>query len=78
MKYARISQSVTSLSLQKGLLVLFRNDDSTSVLIISGTHGKDGVTGLTDRSMLHRPFYESDCKSKNSKILVDIIFDKKS
>ena len=73
MPNARISQSVTSLSLQKGLLVLFRNDDSTSVLIITGTHGKDGVTGLTDRSMLDRTFYKGDCKSKNFTFLVDLI-----
>ena len=61
-------------SLQKALLVLCRNDDSTSVLVISGTHGKDGVTGLTDRNKLARRFYEGDCKSKNLKVLVDIIF----
>ena len=64
MEYARISQIVTSLSLQKVLLVLFRNSDSTSVLVITGTHGKDGVTGLTDRSLLDRAFYRGDCKSE--------------
>ena len=64
MEYARISQSVTSLSLQKGLLVLFRNDDSTSVLLLSGTHGDGGVTGLTNRQMLDRDFYVADCKGK--------------
>ena len=58
----RINYEISSL--QKGLLVLFRNDDSTSVLLISGTHGKEGVTGLTDRSMLDRTFYEGDCKSE--------------
>ena len=58
----RINYEISSL--QKVLLVLFRNDDSTSVLIISGTHGKEGVTGLTDRNMLHRSFYEGDCKSE--------------
>ena len=52
----------------------YRNDESTSVLVLSGTHGEGGVTGLTERNKLDRSFYESDCKGKNLKVLVDLIF----
>ena len=46
------------------------------MLVLSGTHGEGGVTGLTERNKLDRSFYESDCKGKNLKVLVDSIFSK--
>ena len=36
----------------------------------------EGASGLSKRHCLHRKFYEADCKRKNLKILVDLIFSK--
>ena len=59
------------------VIILFRNDESTSVLLLTGTHGvKEGDSGLTKRHLLEKDFYEADCKRKNVKILVDWIFSK--
>ena len=43
-------------------------------MLITGTHGKEGVTGLTDRTMLDRRFYEGDCKRKKFEVMVHFIF----
>ena len=50
-----------------------RNDESTSVLLLTGTHGDGVVTGLTKSNKLERDFYVSDCKGKNSNVLVDLL-----
>ena len=43
------------------------------MLLLTGTHGDGVVTGLTARSKLDRDFYVSDCKGKNSNVLVDLL-----
>ena len=43
-------------------------------MLLTGTHGDGGVTGLTNRQMIERRFYEADCKSKNFKVVVNLIF----
>ena len=48
-----------------------RNDASTSVLLLTGTHGDGGVTGLADKNKLDRGLYVADCKRKKIKILTD-------
>ena len=47
--------------------ILLRNDASTSVLLLTGTDGEEGVTGLTERHMVNRSFYVADCKGKKCK-----------
>ena len=32
------------------------------MLIISGTHGEGGLSGLNDRRYLHHVFYQEDCR----------------
>ena len=45
--------------------------------MLTGTHGvKEGDSGLTKRHLLERKFYEADCKRKNFKVLVNLIFSK--
>ena len=56
--------------------MLLRNDDSTSVLLLTGTHGEGGVTGLTESEALDKDLYEADCKGNNFQVLVDLIFSK--
>ena len=38
-------------------------------MLLTGTHGKKGVSGLTDKHLLDRKFYEADCKRKSELIL---------
>ena len=42
-------------------------------MVVTGTHGDKGLTGLTNPAMLDRSFYVSDCKGKNSNVLVDLL-----
>ena len=52
---------------------IFRNSASTSVVLLTGTHGENGVTGLTDEDRLLPDFYRLDCKSKDlSEVQEDI------
>ena len=43
--------------------------------MLTGTHGEEGVTALTDKEYSDRELYEDDCKRKSLKVLVDFVFD---
>ena len=53
---------------------MLRNDYSTSVLLLTGTHGENGVSGLTEMKYFDRELYEADCKRKSLKVLFNLLF----
>ena len=42
-------------------------------MLLTGTHGEGGVSGLTERLKLDRGFYEADCKSNDYKVSDDLL-----
>ena len=41
------------------------------MLVVTGTHGEKGLTGLMNSTLLDRSFYVSDCKGKKVAALFD-------
>ena len=42
--------------------------------MLTGTHGEEGLSGLTDKKYFDRELYEDDCKRKSLKVFFISVF----
>ena len=51
-----------SLIISKVNNIVVSNSERTRAVLLCGTHGDGGVTGLTSREALDRKMYETECQ----------------